>query len=275
MLVVNKIISVFKRFSWFKRFNAKITYEVLAKYIPAADWHFMNYGYIPNIKETEGNIAPFEVKDQQHSANMYHYLVCKATLAGKTVLEIGSGRGGGARYVAGNFHPDKYVGLDIAKNAINLARKLHVIPNLSFIQGSGESLPMDDSSIDVVINVESCHGYGDVKIFLREVARVLRPGGHLLLVDFRNSVENMDLFKQELKDSGLILISEEKISANVVAAIDSDDGSKKAKIESLVPPRYQKLFCDFAGVVGSRFYTTLKDGTRPYYRFVLTKPPIS
>jgi SAM-dependent methyltransferase len=133
-------------------------------------------------------------------------------------------------------------------------------------------LAVDSNSIDVVMNVESCHGYGDVKIFLSEVLRVLKPGGHLLLVDFRNSVENMDLFKQELKDSGLTLLSAENISANVVAAIESDDGSKRAKIESLVPRRYQKLFCDFAGVVGSRFYTTLKDGTRPYYRFVLTKP---
>jgi SAM-dependent methyltransferase len=272
MLVVNKVISVFKKFSWFKRFNAKVTYEVLAKYIPAADWHFMNYGYVPDSKETEVNIAPFEVKDQQHSANMYHYLACKATLTGKTVLEIGSGRGGGARYVAANFNPVQYVGLDLAKNAVHLARKLHILPNLSFVQGSGESLAVDSSSVDVVMNVESCHGYGDVKNFLSEVLRVLKPGGHLLLVDFRNSVENMDLFKQELKDSGLTLLSAENISANVVAAIESDDGSKRAKIESLVPPRYQKLFCDFAGVVGSRFYTTLKDGTRPYYRFVLVKP---
>jgi ubiquinone/menaquinone biosynthesis C-methylase UbiE len=272
MLVVNKLISVSKKFAWLKRFNAKVTYEVLAKYIPAADWHFMNYGYIPNPQEAESSIRPFKVADQQDSANMYHYLACKATLEGKTVLEIGSGRGGGARYVASNFNAFRYIGLDIAKNAIELARKLHARPNLSFVQGSGESLAIADNSIDVVINVESCHSYGDVKRFLSEVARVLKPGGQLLLVDFRNSVENMERFKQELKDSGLALQSEENISANVVAAIESGDESKRKKIESLVPRRYQKLFCDFAGVVGSRFYTTLKDGTRPYYRFVLRKP---
>ena len=47
---------------------------------------------------------------------------------------------------------------------------------------------------------------------------------------------------------------------------------KNLRIESMVPPRYQKLFCDFAGVVGSPFYNTLKDGSRPYCRFVLRKP---
>ena len=110
-----------------------------------------------------------------------------------------------------------------------------------------------------------------MKKFLSEVARVLKPEGYLLLVDFRNSVENMDLFRQELRDSGMTVLSEENISASVVAAIEADDEAKRKKIESLIPPRYQKLFCDFAGVVGSRFYLTLKDGSRPYYRFVLQK----
>ena len=271
MLVINKIISVFKKFAWFKRFNAKVTYEALAKYIPAADWHFMNYGYIPDAAEVENCIRPFEVKDQRHPANMCHYLACKTPLAGKKVLEIGSGRGGGAAYIARNFKPAAYTGLDIAKNAVELARKLHHGRGLLFVQGSAESLSSLDNSVDVVINVESCHGYGDVKKFLREVSRVLKPGGYLLLVDFRNSVENMELFRQELKDSGMAIISEENISVNVVAAIESEDESKRRKIESLVPSRYQKLFCDFAGVVGSKFYLTLKDGSRPYYRFVLRK----
>lgn len=272
MLAVNKIISVFKRFEWFKRFNAKVTYEILAKYIPSAEWHFMNYGYVPDAYEAANNIVPFEAGDQRYSANMYHYLACKISLEGKVVLEIGSGRGGGARYIVSNFMPASYTGIDIAQNAVELARKLHPVPNLAFVQGSAESLKITDNSVDVVINVESCHGYGDVKKFLSEVARVLKPGGHLLLVDFRNSVENMELFRKELKDSGLIILSEENISTKVVAAIESEDESKRKKIESLIPPRYRKLFCDFAGVVGSRFHTSLKDGTRPYYRFVLKKP---
>jgi len=271
MLVVNKTISLFKKFAWFKRLNAKITYEVLAKYIPAQDWHFMNYGYVPEVGEIEKHIRPFKVKDQQNSANMYHYLACKVPLAGKRILEIGSGRGGGAAYIASNFNPASYTGLDLAKHAVALAGKIHQHANLAFVQGSGESLAITDNSVDVVINVESCHGYGDVKAFLAEVVRVLKPGGHLLLVDFRNSVENMELFNKTLTESGLVCQSEENISANVVAAIEADDKSKRAKIESLVPHRYQKLFFDFAGMVGSRFHQTLKDGTRPYYRFVFRK----
>jgi hypothetical protein len=58
----------------------------------------------------------------------------------------------------------------------------------------------------------------------------------------------------------------------VVQSIEAEDESKKERIKNLIPARWQKLFNEFAGVVGSRFYETLKDGSRPYYRFVLVKP---
>ena len=64
---------------------------------------------------------------------------------------------------------------------------------------------------------------------------------------------------------------EENISKNVIAAIEAENPAKVKRIEELIPKRWQKLFSDFAGVVGSRFYNTLKNGTRVYYRFVLQK----
>jgi hypothetical protein len=81
----------------------------------------------------------------------------------------------------------------------------------------------------------------------------------------------MDLFQQQIRQSGMELLSEENISENVIQAIEAEDDTKKARIKRLVPTRWQKLFSDFAGVVGSRFYNTLKDGSRLYYRFVLRK----
>lgn len=49
--MIKTLLYPFKRFAWFKRLNAKVTYELLAKHIPAEDWHFMNYGYSPNPTE--------------------------------------------------------------------------------------------------------------------------------------------------------------------------------------------------------------------------------
>jgi SAM-dependent methyltransferase len=258
-----------KRFAWFKRLNAKVTYELLAKHIPAQDWHFMNYGYIPNDHE-----PALELKDEKitqlFSLQMYHYLASKADLAGKHVLEVGSGRGGGARHIAKFFKPASYTGLDLAQNAVDLANSIHASPNLKFVQGSAEGIPCADNTIDVVINVESCHAYGSVPKFLSEVKRVLKPGGYLLLVDFRGD-NKINILKSNLVDTGMEIIEEENISDNVIRSIEAEDETKRARIKALVPARWQKLFCKFAGVVGSPFHLTLKNGTRHYYRFVMRK----
>lgn len=263
-------MSSLKHYAWFKRLNAKVTYEILAKRIPATDWQFMNYGYIP--QDSEG---PLPIAHQSHSQRcslqMYHYLAAKANLEGKQVLEVGSGRGGGAKHIASHYKPASYIGMDLAQHAVDLATKLHQLPNLKFIQGSAESIPLPDSSIDVVINVESCHAYGSVEKFLSEVKRVLKPGGYLLLVDFRNSKENMDILHNQLRSTGLQWLEMEDIGDNVVRAIEEEDETKTARIKALVPAKWQKLFSDFAGVVGSRFHLTLKDGSRLYHRFVLQK----
>lgn len=258
-----------KRFAWFKRLNAKVTYELLAKRIPAAEWQFMNYGYIPDDNERLPELEN-EKAVQQYSMQMYHYLASRVTITGKQVLEVGSGRGGGASHIARYFKPAFYTGLDLAQNAVDLANSLHATNNLKFIQGSAEEIPFADNSIDVVINVESCHAYGSVSKFLSEVKRVLKPGGHLLMVDFRGD-NKMKVLKSDLVDSGMVMIEEKDISNNVIRSIEAEDDIKQARIKALVPPRWQKLFCKFAGVVGSPFHLTLKNGTRHYYRFVMQK----
>ena len=260
---------VLKRFAWFKRLNAKITYELLAKNVPATDWHFMNYGYVPNPSENISSLQDL-VHIQKYPLQMYHYLAAKVGLEGKQVLEVGSGRGGGAKHIAAHFKPAFYTGIDLAQSAVDLANRIHVLPNLKFIQGNAEAIPVASNSVDVVVNVESCHAYGSVEKFLSEIKRVLKPRGYLLLVDFRSD-NTMSKFKGQLNNSGLVLLTEEDISNNVVSSIEAEDEAKKARIKSLIPLKWQKLFSEFAGVVGSRFYLTLKDGSRSYGRFVLQK----
>jgi ubiquinone/menaquinone biosynthesis C-methylase UbiE len=267
--MIKFLIYTLKRFAWFKRLNAKVTYEILAKRVPAADWQFMNYGYVPNANEKPIQL-PDDPKVQRYPLQMYHYLAMKTPIEGKHVLEVGSGRGGGAKHVASALKPASYVGMDLAQNAVDLANSLHKLPNLKFIQGSAEHIPLPDNSIDVVLNVESCHAYGSVDKFLSEVKRVLKPNGILALVDFRDA-DKMDILRSQLKNSGLQWIEEESISKNVVEAIEAEDDVKKARIEKLFPPKWQKLFGEFAGVVGSTFHTKLKNGVKVYHRFVLKK----
>ncbi len=267
--MIKFIIGSLKRFAWFKRLNAKVTYELLARRISAEDWHFMNYGYVPNENEKPVSL-PDNPKIQKYPMQMYHYLATKTEVKGKHLLEVGSGRGGGARYIAGALQPTSYIGLDIAKSAVDLANKIHPLPNLKFIQGSAESIPLPDNHVDVVLNVESCHAYGSVEKFLSEVKRVLKPGGYLLLVDFRD-VNNMDLLRTQLRNCKMEWIEEENIGPNVVQAMEAEDDMKKERIKTLFPSKWQKIFGEFAGVVGSRIHLNLKNKTRLYHRFMLRK----
>lgn len=268
--MIRFIIRAFKGFAWFKRLNAKVTYEILAKRIPAEDWQFMNYGYVPNDNEPPVALGD-DPKIQKYPMQMYHYLAAKTPMKGKNVLEVGSGRGGGARYVAGSFQPAFYTAMDLAQSAVDLANRIHVLPNLRFIQGSAENIPLGDNSVDIVMNVESCHAYGSVDKFLAEVRRVLKPGGYLLLVDFRD-VKKMELLRQQLQHSGMHILEEEDIAPNVVSAMEAEDAVKKERIKKLFPAKWQQLFGEFAGVVGSRIHLNLKNKSRLYYRFVLRKP---
>ena len=49
--------------------------------------------------------------------------------------------------------------------------------------GSAESIPADDHSVDALWTVNTMHHWTDLDAAVHELARVLRPGGRLLLVD--------------------------------------------------------------------------------------------
>ena len=84
------------------------------------------------------------------------------------------------------------VGLDLAERAVAHCNATHGRDRLDFRAGDAENLPFADGSFDAVLNVESSHCYPDITKFFAEVARVLRPGGYLLMADLRPSENTED-----------------------------------------------------------------------------------
>ena len=252
----------------FRRFFWKPLYETIAK-IKVQDWQFMNYGYVPFASEAALTLCR-EDEINRYSLQLYHYLVSILEVSGTEMLEVGSGRGGGANYIKRYLKPEKIIGLDIAHNAVDLSNEKYSSEGLQFVQGNAENLPFANESFDVVINVESCHAYGSVPAFLKEVKRVLRPGGYFLCTDMR-SPNGMQTLKNNLLASGMNLTMQDDITENVINAIELEEPLKQKRIAENIPRWCSKAFKEFAGVKGSRIHIDLKNYSLVYHRFVLQK----
>ncbi|MBF6176488.1 class I SAM-dependent methyltransferase [Nocardia blacklockiae] len=97
--------------------------------------------------------------------------------AGRTVLEAGSGEGYGANMIAGVAA--RVIGVDYDASAVEHVRAAY--PRVEMIQGNLAALPLEDGTVDVVVNFQVIEHLWDQAQFLRECLRVLRPGGELLI----------------------------------------------------------------------------------------------
>lgn len=96
---------------------------------------------------------------------------------GRTVLEAGCGEGYGADLIAGVA--ERVIGLDYDDAAVAHVRSRY--PRVESIQGNLAELPLPDASVDVVVNFQVIEHLWDQAQFIGECARVLRPGGVLMI----------------------------------------------------------------------------------------------
>ncbi len=112
-------------------------------------------------------------------------MLAAAELSGRErVLDLGCGPGHAAAAFAP--HAAEVVGLDLTEAMLAEARRLASLrgmANLRFERGDAARLPFAAGSFERVTSRLSAHHYADPAAVLREVARVLAPGGCFLLVD--------------------------------------------------------------------------------------------
>ena len=103
-----------------------------------------------------------------------------------TVLDIGSGYGGAARYLTETF-ACTVTALNLSEKENERNREINTERGLSdkinVVDGSFEDIPADDQSFDVVWSQDAILHSGNREKVLQEVARVLKPGGRFIFTD--------------------------------------------------------------------------------------------
>ncbi len=98
------------------------------------------------------------------------------------VLDVGCGPGAAVRAAAGSVA--RAVGVDRSEPMIAIARRRSAgFANVEFVAAGAEDLPFPNATFDRVWTIHAFHHWEDRDRGIAECLRVLKPGGHLLIVE--------------------------------------------------------------------------------------------
>ena len=120
--------------------------------------------------------------------HLHRYIWTSSFAEGKSVLDLASGEGYGAQMIA--CRASLVVGIDIDGAAIRHASQKYRRANLQFLQGALTAVPIQGHSFDIITCFEAIEHIEQHDDLLREVRRLLRPGGAFVV-----STPNKDIYK--------------------------------------------------------------------------------
>ncbi len=100
------------------------------------------------------------------------------------ILDVGCGAGRPTAQLARRLPGARLTGVDLSATQIALARREHAaVPNLEFRTGDALALPFPDRSFDAAVSLASIKHWPDRARGVRELARVVRPGGLVFVLE--------------------------------------------------------------------------------------------
>ncbi len=133
----------------------------------------------------------YDVVMVRHTRRLYRRVIGDITpiLSEGKVLDAGTGPGTLAREIARRQPQLQVYGIDLSEDMIRLARehakREQLEERVHFAIGDVAHLPYPDHYFDLVVSTISMHHWYELEQPLRDLYRVLRPGGRLWIYDFR------------------------------------------------------------------------------------------
>ncbi|MFT4203020.1 MAG: bifunctional demethylmenaquinone methyltransferase/2-methoxy-6-polyprenyl-1,4-benzoquinol methylase UbiE [Chitinophagaceae bacterium] len=106
----------------------------------------------------------------------------------KKMLDVATGTGDVAIMAAKRLKPQTIVGLDLSEGMLNVGKekiaKAKLDHIIEMVQGDSENLPFEDNTFDAVTVSFGVRNFQNLEKGLKEMYRVLRPGGKCVIVEF-------------------------------------------------------------------------------------------
>lgn len=248
----------------------KIFHNIITKVDDDGSVVFLNYGYANDNGMFDHLILNEEEEYYRYASQLYVFASRNVSFPGKDILEVGSGRGGGASFLTRHLKPKSYTAVDLNPKTIEFCKKRHVVPGLTYLQGDAENLMLNDNSYDAVINVESARCYPNKEKFFKEVYRLLKSKGKFCFTDMIKPHE-VDLIESQIKAAGFVMQDKTDIVKNVLESLHLDSKNRKEEINKKVSKFMRPMFYEFAGVENSKRFEIFKTGEMGYWSYTFER----
>jgi len=112
-------------------------------------------------------------------------------LAPKKILDVATGTGDVAILTCRMLQPEKIIGIDISEGMLELGRKkiekLGLASQIELQKGDSEVIPFENNQFDAITVAFGVRNFQNLEKGLKEMYRVLQPGGRLVVLEFSKS----------------------------------------------------------------------------------------
>lgn len=104
-------------------------------------------------------------------------------------VDIACGTGDIAFLLADKYSNGQVLGVDVTESMLSIARKHNSYPNVTFVRQDMCQLQLPSNSVDIISGGYALRNAPDLNIVIKEIHRVLKPGGFAAFLDFSKTTK--------------------------------------------------------------------------------------